>query len=292
MAANTDEEHLDNSTNTQSKNPSGEITPTADTETINPNQETENMEVHKHPHHVTHKKKWTEYLLEFFMLFLAVFLGFVAENIRENSVERYREKEYMESLINDIKADTANAGVVIRDFLYRQPYLDSIVESFGDMLHGNSKVYAQYRRKAYGSFADFNPSDGTMQQLKNAGGLRLIRNKKVVDSILHYDAAIKLIIIESNHVGQNKYNGIYNSAGSYIDDYKVDTLYKRYGANWFEHAGDLFSTTDQQKRLEFYYKLRYLQSASDGYLPLLYGYKEQGKRLMELLRKEYHLKNE
>ncbi len=40
----------------------------------NPPQ-TKNMEVHKHPHHVTHKKKWGEYLLEFFMLFFAVFLG-------------------------------------------------------------------------------------------------------------------------------------------------------------------------------------------------------------------------
>jgi len=292
MADNTDEEHLDNPTNTQSKNPSEEITPSADTETINPKQETENMEVHKHPHHVTHKKKWGEYLLEFVMLFLAVFLGFVAENIRGNSVERHREKEYMESLVNDIKADTANAGVVIRDFLNRQPYIDTIVASFGDMLHGNSKVYAQYRRKAYSSFADFNPSDGTMQQLKNAGGLRLIRNKKVVDSILHYDAAIKLITIESNHVGQNKYNGIYNSAGSYINDYKVDTLYKHYGANWFEYAGDLFSTTDTQKRLEFYYKLRYVQSASYGYLPMLYSYQSQGTRLIALLRKEYHLKSE
>ena len=56
-------------------------------------QETETMEVHKHPHHVTHKKKWGEYLLEFLMLFLAVFLGFVAENIREHKVEREREKE-------------------------------------------------------------------------------------------------------------------------------------------------------------------------------------------------------
>ena len=44
--------------------------------------QTENMEVH-HPHHVTHKKKWGEYLLEFLMLFLAVFLGFLAENWRE-----------------------------------------------------------------------------------------------------------------------------------------------------------------------------------------------------------------
>ena len=42
--------------------------------------ETKNMEVHKHPHHLTHKKKWTEYLLEFFMLFFAVFLGFVGRH--------------------------------------------------------------------------------------------------------------------------------------------------------------------------------------------------------------------
>jgi hypothetical protein len=46
------------------------------------------MDVHKHPHQVMHKKKGGEYLLECFMLFLAVFLGFVAENIREASVER------------------------------------------------------------------------------------------------------------------------------------------------------------------------------------------------------------
>ena len=49
---------------------------------INEEPSIKNMEVHKHPHHVTHKKKWGEYLLEFLMLFLAVFLGFVAENIR------------------------------------------------------------------------------------------------------------------------------------------------------------------------------------------------------------------
>src|SRR5437762_10186045 len=42
------------------------------------------MEVHKHPHHVTHKKKWGEYLLEFFMVFLAVTSGLFAEGYREN----------------------------------------------------------------------------------------------------------------------------------------------------------------------------------------------------------------
>src|SRR5436190_6777394 len=65
------------------------------------------MEVHKHPHHVAHKKKWSEYLLEFFMLFLAVFLGFIAENAREHYVEKQRAKEYIESFYEDLKTDTA-----------------------------------------------------------------------------------------------------------------------------------------------------------------------------------------
>src|SRR5580698_4300651 len=102
MGDNTDEEHLDNPINIQSENSPDEIIPAASTETVNPNQETENMEVHKHPHHVTHKKKWGEYLLEFLMLFLAVFLGFVAENLREQTVEHHREKVYIRSLVEDL----------------------------------------------------------------------------------------------------------------------------------------------------------------------------------------------
>ena len=45
------------------------------------------MEVQKHPRHVTRKKKSGEYFLEFLMIFLAVFLGFIAENIREHVVD-------------------------------------------------------------------------------------------------------------------------------------------------------------------------------------------------------------
>src|SRR5215471_3000799 len=105
MADNTDEEYLDIPSNIQSIKTSNEVTPTTVTGTINQNQEIENMEVHKHPHHVTHKKKWIEYLLEFLMLFLAVFLGFVAENIREHKVENDRAKEFAISLVRDLNND-------------------------------------------------------------------------------------------------------------------------------------------------------------------------------------------
>lgn len=45
------------------------------------------MEAQKRQRNEMHKKGWTEYFFEFFMLFLAVFLGSLAENIREHNVE-------------------------------------------------------------------------------------------------------------------------------------------------------------------------------------------------------------
>jgi len=62
------------------------------------------MEVHHHSH--TARKKWTHFLWEFLMLFLAVFCGFLAENQREHYVEHQREKQFMKSLTEDLERDT------------------------------------------------------------------------------------------------------------------------------------------------------------------------------------------
>src|SRR4026208_2238411 len=106
MPHNTDEEHLGNPNNRESENSSDEIILTNKPGPVNEIQETENMEVHNHPHHVTHKKKWSEYLLEFLMLFLAVFLGFIAENQREHIVEHQREKKFMSRMLSDLRQDS------------------------------------------------------------------------------------------------------------------------------------------------------------------------------------------
>ena len=58
------------------------------------------MEVHHHSHH---PKKWKEYITEFLMLFLAVTLGFLAENLREVYVEKERSHELILQLQSDIK---------------------------------------------------------------------------------------------------------------------------------------------------------------------------------------------
>ena len=45
------------------------------------------------------------YFFEFFLLFLAVYLGFLAENIRERLAEKKQEKVYMLNILEDLKAD-------------------------------------------------------------------------------------------------------------------------------------------------------------------------------------------
>jgi hypothetical protein len=73
------------------------------------------MEVH-HPHHPTHKKKWSEYFLEFFMLFLAVTLGFFAENVREGISNSEKEKAMIVSLKDDLTKDTIQLNYLLKEY--------------------------------------------------------------------------------------------------------------------------------------------------------------------------------
>jgi len=69
------------------------------------------MEVHHHAnsspdnHRGSSKKKWIHYFWEFIMLFLAVYLGFLAENWREHKIENHRAHKYIETFYEDLKND-------------------------------------------------------------------------------------------------------------------------------------------------------------------------------------------
>jgi hypothetical protein len=74
------------------------------------------MEVHHHPD-LHHKgKKWKEYFLEFLMIFLAVTMGFFAENIREHFSDNERVAQLSRQLIQDLKKDTASLAMALPEF--------------------------------------------------------------------------------------------------------------------------------------------------------------------------------
>jgi uncharacterized protein YlxW (UPF0749 family) len=73
------------------------------------------MEVH-HPHHPTHKKKWSEYIIEFVMLFAAVTLGFFAENLREHQTIDNHKNQNLIAMIDDLKQDSVQINKRIKEY--------------------------------------------------------------------------------------------------------------------------------------------------------------------------------
>lgn len=167
-------------------------------QTTNPKLQTEQeMEVHKHPHHVTHKKKWGEYLLEFLMLFLAVFLGFLAENIREHVVEQDRAKEFSRSLMLDLQDDTTAINRQGRSARLYISVADSLLKLNTMLLEGrNAAEFSFYTRFTYWT-VPISWNRNTFEQIKNTGGLRYFKNDKLLRKLLQYDAVVNDITSEA-----------------------------------------------------------------------------------------------
>jgi len=135
-------------------------------------------------------KNWKKYLLEFFMLFLAVFLGFFADNLRDKSSEKSKEREYIHSLIEDVVLEKINIQKVISYNKTRKTRLDSLskfcynysLENIDDR-----KLYYHYPFSILQRPDFLSANELTMTQLKNAGGMRLIKNKNAIKEILLYD---------------------------------------------------------------------------------------------------------
>jgi len=148
------------------------------------------MEVHAHTH--TERKKWTHYLWEFLMLFLAVFCGFLAEYQLEHMIEKQKARQYITSFIQDLEIDEKQLDQLIPAFMEKDKLLDTLLQKIRGInpSKGANGTY-KYYRQAF-AYPDFIYSDRTIQQLKNSGGMRLIANKAVSDSITEYDAAVRL----------------------------------------------------------------------------------------------------
>ncbi len=143
------------------------------------------MEVHAHTH--TSRKKWTHYFWEFLMLFLAVFCGFLAENFREHQVEHQREKQYMITMLEDLKADIPLLDSTIKDWEIVNNSIDSVTSAITFPLNKIDfpKIYRHLNSAL--NYWSFRYNDRTITQLKNSGGFRLIRNKAVANKIIAYD---------------------------------------------------------------------------------------------------------
>jgi len=193
MADNINDDTLDNPITPQSENLSDEIISSNDTGIITPIQETENMEVHHHPD-IHHKpKKWKEYFLEFLMIFLAVTMGFFAESYREHLVETKKEKEYVKSLVEDLKSDSVFLSISINQRIpYHIAWMDSAIHLLElPSLNGKDREVYQAFFLATSWTYNYHPNERTLSQL-HSEGFHFIRNENVANAISLMEAQSKL----------------------------------------------------------------------------------------------------
>jgi hypothetical protein len=146
----------------------------------------EPMEVHHHPDLHHKRKKFKEYFLEFIMIFLAVTLGFIAENLRQTIEDREKGKEFAKSLYDDLKTDSAVLNYMIEFHQWKLNKIDSFIllmelPEFED--HAPALYYYQAHMDLQ---LTFNPTDITGQQLRNSGGFRYFKNPEIYKAISSY----------------------------------------------------------------------------------------------------------
>jgi hypothetical protein len=182
------------------------------------------MEVHHHPHIA--KKKFKEYFLEFVMIFLAVTLGFFAENIRERITDREHAKIYAATMISDLRADTAELKTYINYWSYAANNVDTLFQLLS--AHAPKEIPSG-KLYWYGLFGgaprSFIPNDATFQQMKSAGTLRYFSNDlmqkaakydQLIRRMKIYDDQDEGIWIEVRKIRSQIFDVQFNEAGNNI----------------------------------------------------------------------------
>ena len=241
------------------------------------------MEVHHHPE-LPHgeKKRFKEYLLEFIMIFLAVTMGFIAENIREHVSDNSKENEYVIGMIKNLGIDTIRLKDVMKETNIQINGFDSLINvsknklaeiPVQDSLYLLTSKYIFYAN-------DFKNDDITLTQLRNAGGYRLIKDGNVLDSIAEYESRIKDIDDEFNGVVRSLEKARDNA--NFIFDLNAGRVFK-----FHPTSTPVLITNDKVKIYNYYNSCWYALLGVDGYEHMLKEHLKYTTRLIAFLKKEY-----
>jgi hypothetical protein len=250
------------------------------------------MEVHHHTHKEisTGHKKTKHYLFEFFMLFLAVFAGSVAEYFLEHVVEQKREKQYIESMIEDLRIDTFSLKRVIDNNKEQKNGLDSLL----DILDRPSVIFQSetVRKRLYflnnnytSALSTMDFSRRTISQLKNSGNMRLIHNVLISDSMMDYDQNINLIELQGKALSEF-ITDLIKSSSSIFDGRNL-RRYKFHSPKTQPSFGLL--TSDSLKLLQYGNMVSVNRGVINGYIQMLQYQEDRAINLISFLNKEYKL---
>jgi hypothetical protein len=256
------------------------------------------MEVH-HPHHPTHKKKWSEYIIEFVMLFAAVTLGFLAENLREHQIMNHRVEQNKIAILKDLQADSADISRVlatedsciirfnrINNYLYLAKTKKITQAQLIDSIK-NTPLFIAYSTTLYVNNSSF-------KNMQSSGLLSYLEEGELKNTLAsYYEVDFKSIEAANEFFDQvgivfNNYFPI--GLGKLIRDYQqFSNEYElNDGDNYQNFMLSLNKTRDNISSDEFIYEVQKYYNFLFIYRNSLKFAKNNNDKLLKLLRSEIH----
>lgn len=200
----------------------------------------------------------------------------------------------MQSMVEDLHADTAKLAILIRDHTHVINGLSYLTNHFEEFISGqfSPEVYKEQFARALNGFSDFQYTDRTIDQLKNSGGMRLIRKQEVSDSIIFYNDDVRDYLLEQESLGK-----IFEKVGTelyqlYNFRFLRQEMMKNHQdpeKNIIIKSSDLLLTHDKQKIEGFYNLLDVYMGTLEGKLQAVVLLKEKATRLIQIIKSKYKL---
>jgi len=252
------------------------------------------METHAHHLHKAPSHGWKHYFFEFFMLFLAVTLGFFVENQREHYVERQRAREFAANLLFDISRDTSRLNDLAAYQEWKEKSLDTLILLLTPATKEYNASQLYHKLRALDSWRISLSYSDTYDDLKTSGLMRYYTNNGLADKLKEYYNGYTALVtqekeaekfheeicepfLDQHFEGLNYLNVINGSPQTSEFMFPIDVNKK------------IFLDEDVSRvLLNIVVRLKYKKGMFKN-LELYRRQKEKGETLMELIKKEYHI---
>lgn len=221
------------------------------------------------------------------MLFLAISLGFFVENYREDLSEQKREIDFVNSFKNDLTSDIKDLDVLILRRKQREIQIDSIYFIFNNKkfneFSNDLYYYARYLPRPSRFFAN----NSSIEQLKNSGSLTLIKNQKVIDTLLDYDDNF-IFIDYIREREEYLVRRVFDQINVIFDPYVFDNM-TVYDIEFTKPKGKVdLNFSDIKTNKIFLSNLQYLKTVNKAQLGWFIEHRKRAKNISNFLNTIYN----
>lgn len=288
MTDNLEDKNVDYSTIHPQENVPEEKTLPNNTEKSESTHPKETIEVHHHPK--VEKKRVKEYLMEGLFIFIAVSLGFIADNIREHFSNKKIEKRNMELIADNLRGDIENIKENIRYNEEKVKILDTLISYKG--IKNVDSLYSQ-RFSYLVTKSIYNPTffsnTAAIDQMKFSGSLRLVKNKEILSGIYKYESMNEHIATNREGINDDD-DRLVENISTFLD---IQNLAKSRGIHFLE-TNQIISNKqllkNQQNIFKFFNQAIMRKSILEIiWLPQMRKQQKNAEELVKLLEQEYDI---